>query len=182
MSSDYFPSYDGKLPKVKKHHRPANPESPLHLKHRETARIFLLNQAGQLFLIKTHWDPGTGLPPRWLTPGGGVDKGETILEAAVRELFEETGLKVKPEALGELELSLPFKMEWVSGHYETGIAHFYRFVVTADFKMDDSNWTQDEKRDVIEYRWWNIADLLQSGEIVGPPGLAEYLENHFSGR
>ena len=60
-------------PKVKKHHRPANPESVDHVKHRETARIFVQNSLGDLLLLNTHWDPGTGLPPRWLTPGGGVD-------------------------------------------------------------------------------------------------------------
>ena len=173
-----FP-FDGKLPKVSKRHRPTNPESELHLKHRETARVFLTNQRGELFLINTHWDPGTGLPPRWLTPGGGVDAGESVLAAAVRELFEETGLRIAPENLGEIELSLPFKMVWASGHFETGTAHFYRLNIGDDFTMDNSNWTKDEHRDVIEYRWWNVADLLASDEIVGPPGLTEYLADHF---
>lgn len=166
-------------PVVKKHHVPANPEGPNHAKHRETARVFLLNSAGEMFLLNTHWDPGTELPPRWLTPGGGIDPGESVLRAAVRELFEETGLMVQPEALGEIELSLPFKMVWGNGQYETGVAHFYRLVLDGDFQLDDSNWTKDEHRDVIEWRWWKPADLIASGERVGPPGLLEYLENHF---
>ena len=32
-------------------------------------------------------------------PGGGVEPGETAKEAAVREVFEETGLKVRAESL-----------------------------------------------------------------------------------
>ena len=166
-------------PKVKKHHRPLNPEGPDHVKHRETARVLLLNGAGELLMMNTHWDPGTDLPPRWLTPGGGIDPGETVLAAAVRELFEETGLIVSPEALGDLEVSLPFKMVWGNGQYETGVAHFYRLILTEPFDLDDANWTQDEHRDVIEWRWWNPSALIASGERVGPPGLLEYLEHHF---
>ena len=171
-------SSKNQYPKVKKHHRPANPESVDHVKHRETARIFVENGSGELLMMNTHWDPGTGLPPRWLTPGGGIDPGETILEAAVRELFEETGYLTQPEALGELEVSIPFKMVWANGQYETGIAHFYRLIVTDDFAIDNSNWTQDEHRDVIEWRWWKPAQLIESGVRVGPPGLVEYLTSH----
>lgn len=174
-------SYE-KPPKVSRHHRPANPESVDHVKHRETARVFLLNAQGELLMMNTHWDPGTGLPPRWLTPGGGIDPGEDVLTAAVRELFEETGLTVEPGALGDLEVSIPFKMVWSNGQYETGVAHFYRLVMDSDFILDDANWTQDEHRDVIEWRWWKPADLIASGERVGPPGLLEYLEYHFPNR
>ena len=68
----------------------SSPETLVHVKHRETARALLLDPEGHLLLMLTHWDPGTGLPPRWLTPGGGIDPGETIESAGLRELFEET--------------------------------------------------------------------------------------------
>ena len=48
-------------------------------------------QDGQVLLTRRSIDPGRGL---WTYPGGFVDYGETVTDAAVRETFEETGLKV----------------------------------------------------------------------------------------
>ena len=47
-----------------------------------------------------------------------------------------------------------------------------------DFVLDNSNWTDDERRDVLEHRWWTLQDLIDSGEIVGPVGLVEFLKHH----
>ena len=46
---------------------------------------------GRVLLTRRSINPGRGL---WTFPGGFVDFGETVEDAAVRETFEETGLKV----------------------------------------------------------------------------------------
>jgi ADP-ribose pyrophosphatase YjhB (NUDIX family) len=46
---------------------------------------------GRVLLTRRSIDPGRGL---WTFPGGFVDFGETVTDAAVRETYEETGLKV----------------------------------------------------------------------------------------
>jgi bifunctional NMN adenylyltransferase/nudix hydrolase len=51
-------------------------------------------QAGQVLLIRRARQPGQGL---WALPGGFVDPGETLLAGCLRELFEETAIRV-PEA------------------------------------------------------------------------------------
>ena len=49
------------------------------------ARVMLFNEGGEICLIKHGYVAG------WQLPGGGVDAGETIGDAAIRELAEEAG-------------------------------------------------------------------------------------------
>lgn len=51
---------------------------------------------GHVLLIERDWPPFEG---RWALPGGHIDPGETALDAAARELEEETGITVPAEAL-----------------------------------------------------------------------------------
>ena len=56
---------------------------------RLTVDVLVEDDAGRVLLIRRR-NP----PPGWAVPGGFVDYGETLEEAAVRELREETGLAV----------------------------------------------------------------------------------------
>lgn len=51
---------------------------------------------GGILLVRRAIPPGLG---RWVVPGGYVDLGETVREAAVREVLEETGVHVELERL-----------------------------------------------------------------------------------
>lgn len=150
-----------------------------HVKHRPTARVLLINGNNEIFLLKTHFDPEVGLPPRWLTPGGGIDAGETPLEAAVRELREETGLLVTQDQLGDPILETSGRWDWADGlNHHTYHDTIFELQVKA-FSPDTSGFTEDEHRDILEFRWWNIQELLDSGESLAPHELAEYLRKRF---
>ena len=131
-------------------------------------------------MLLTHFDPEVGLPPRWITPGGGIDEGETARQAAIRELFEETGIQITDEQLGDQIWHTSGRWDWSDGNFHTYEDTFF-VVETKDFTLDDSRWTQDEFRDILETRWWSVADLLGTSDSVAPQGLAEFLGDHFSG-
>ncbi|MFE0776435.1 NUDIX domain-containing protein [Streptomyces sp. NPDC058861] len=63
---------------------------------RYTADVIAVTDDGRVLLIKRGWDPYEG---HWAIPDGHVDEGETGLQAAVRELEEETGVRVAEDEL-----------------------------------------------------------------------------------
>ena len=151
--------------------------------HRETARVLLYRMSPEpaIFLLLTHFDPEVGLPPRWITPGGGIDPGESTVEAAIRELAEETGLKMPQEALGEKIWETDGRWDWSDGiNHHTFVDHFYALQVDG-FELDTTRWTDDERRDIVEFRWWSVAELKDSGERISPPGLVEFVAQHLQG-
>jgi 8-oxo-dGTP diphosphatase len=56
----------------------------------------VIQRSGKVLMIRRANDPGHGL---WSMPGGYVDRGEVVEEAATREVREETGLEVEIERL-----------------------------------------------------------------------------------
>lgn len=54
-----------------------------------TVGVFIFNPAGELLLLQSHKWPG-----KYVVPGGHVELGERIEDAAIREAQEETGLDI----------------------------------------------------------------------------------------
>lgn len=152
-----------------------HPEGRHHVTHRETARIVVRDRDDRFLLLLTHFDKGVGLAPRWITPGGGIDAGESILDAAVRELREETGLIVRPSDLGSVVAEIPGWWDWTDGErFHSYVDHF--FALTVDrFDLDTSGWTDSETHDVLDIRWWSRDEISAEQPFLGPPGLLQVI-------
>ncbi len=56
-------------------------------------RVLLYDDNGKILILKRSTDSKTN-PGKWELPGGKVDQGESFDQALIREVFEETGLKI----------------------------------------------------------------------------------------
>ncbi|MFJ4185123.1 NUDIX hydrolase [Kitasatospora sp. NPDC089509] len=139
---------------------------------RESARVLLTDELDRLLLLKFHIDPDApGSGHGWCTPGGGVEDGESLAEAAARELREETGLSVAPEALGAAvaETSGYADVGWAEGVFRDV---FFHCRVTGH-QVDVTGQEAHERTYHAGYRWWPVAELAATEETVHPFGLAE---------
>ena len=89
-----------------------------HPKHIIAVSAFITNDQGKVLLVKTHWRSDT-----WECPGGQVEEGEALDQAVIREVFEETGVVIKPLGISGVYynatkqlLSVVFKAIYISGN------------------------------------------------------------------
>jgi 8-oxo-dGTP pyrophosphatase MutT (NUDIX family) len=137
-------------------------------RHRRTSRILVLDDDDRVLLFLTRGSVAAQ-PTRWITPGGGVDPGESHHAAACRELYEETGHVA--DDLGDPVSAYDFEVDYVGGDHDTGHADFY-LLRTPAFIPSSENWTPDERVDVLAHRWWTLDDLATTTDAVEPVDLA----------
>lgn len=82
---------------VEGHQRPVCPNCGRVVYHDpKIAATCIVERQGRVLMIKRNNQVGFGL---WSMPGGYVDRGEVVEEAAAREVQEETGLEVEVQRL-----------------------------------------------------------------------------------
>lgn len=148
---------------------------------RRSARVLLLDGAGRILLLRSLFDPAQ--PERgyfWLTPGGGVVDGEPLHQAASRELYEEIGLLVTPEDLGEpvAQTSGYAAFTWASGVFRDD---FFCHRVDSH-EVDVSRMEELEAGNHAGHRWWTLDELASTRETIYPLGLVPLLADLLADR
>lgn len=130
-------------------------------------------KSAKALLFLSHFDPGSNLEPMWVFPGGQIEPGESPLDCALREIFEETGLIVNHFDLAPLQTihhSMPDPRE-----FQTGEAHFFDLLIEEPFEPKRDHWTAEEVRDTVSMRWWSAHEILSERPWIGPDGAIDIL-------
>ncbi|MEM8738359.1 MAG: NUDIX domain-containing protein [Planctomycetota bacterium] len=169
---------------------------------RHAARVLLLDARGRILLFR-FVDPVTAAP-FWITPGGGLDPGETHREAAQRELKEETGISLIPSAtertnrdtagaageidheripgqpivpgtLGPAIWERTVDIRYGNRRFRQREVYFPVRLASHEPEIETSGMLDYEATDLVEYRWWGVSEICASTERFAPSRLATLL-------
>ncbi|MGR6923859.1 NUDIX domain-containing protein [[Actinomadura] parvosata] len=111
---------------------------------RATARVLLVDPAGRILLYRGRLLQVEHRPYAWFTPGGGIDPGESASLAAARELREELGYAVTPEALGPV-VAVSEGGWAVGGRRFFSRDSYFLLRVDAGLRVDTSGMDEEER-------------------------------------
>jgi 8-oxo-dGTP diphosphatase len=110
-------------------------------------------QGKEILLVKHRWRDGT---TSWILPGGALHPGEKPEEAALRELYEETGLNGK---IMQFLFTIPYDLG-------TSAAFLVEIDPNAQAVLGyDPEEEQKEHKMLEDVAWFPIEDLLDYPEV-----------------
>lgn len=115
-------------------------------------KIAILSPKGEIILVKNPERPD----PLWVLPGGSIEDGETVLEAAVRETRDETGFFLVEEDIKLVHqevLGKPYCPHLV-------------FAVLDQRVFDDFHRTGDENGDLLLVQPFSLAEAKDMLDVV----------------
>lgn len=131
----------------------------------------IVEHAGQVLLVR---EAKHG--QRWYAPAGGLEAGETIRAAAIRETEEEAGILVEPTALLRVE------QNWFPSERGEGLVAWWRYVLRArpvgsltpkslaDRHSLEARWFRPEEIPRLDLRHHEVVDLVTMA-LGDPPSV-----------
>jgi 8-oxo-dGTP pyrophosphatase MutT (NUDIX family) len=139
---------------------------------RQAGRVLVIDPAGRVLLLQG-FDPARPGTLHWVTIGGGTDHGEGTAQAALRELWEESGIKASAdELIGPVwhrttEFSFAGMRFWQEEDYYV--------LRVGEVQVTLANLDPLERDTITGYGWWSRDELAATTESFFPAELPELM-------
>jgi 8-oxo-dGTP pyrophosphatase MutT (NUDIX family) len=153
----------------------------LQLIKRSVVRVVVLDASACVLLLHTRDLSNPAFPTLWELPGGGMEPGETYVDAIVRELREETGIRIDPDQVGPpgwwRDVSYMYRGARRLQHEIIVGVHLQQMAPAAELARR----VDFESEDIFGSRWWPIDEVVSSSECFYPRNLQTLLPRFLSG-
>jgi 8-oxo-dGTP pyrophosphatase MutT (NUDIX family) len=146
---------------------------------RTAGRILLVDDDRRVLLIHDRIDLDA-TSSHWIAPGGGLEPGETPALAAVREVYEETGLRVRLEPDAQAMYIERVRYTF-AGRDIDQVNHYYLVRVRSGLSVRPAANTDLEKVIALGHRWWPLAELDSATVVREPTAMVELIRQAIGG-
>lgn len=150
---------------------------------RPAVRVLLINNNKLLLMCVEDFDihaPGAKKNKRfWCTIGGGIEGSESVQDAALREIYEETG--IAPEAVELGPVVWKSEIDLMLKGILTRLAEQFIVAKTQQKDVALHKLTSDEQEVVKKLEWFSLEQIKNSQEIIFPVLLATHLPTILTG-
>ena len=146
-------------------------DPPAGLRIREAVRALVIDPEQRVLLVRFEFPTAT----RWALPGGGLEFGETHVDALHRELREEVGLvdaEIGPQIWHRLHI-VPF----LNGEFDGQRERIFLIRARPFEPVPQLTWEQMNAEFVHELRWWTTAEIAASDVHFVPNDLHTLLDD-----
>jgi 8-oxo-dGTP pyrophosphatase MutT (NUDIX family) len=134
--------------------------------------VLPVGPGGRVLMLRG-FDPSDPGRPVWFMVGGGADPGESLAEAAARELREDAGIAADAASLGDPVWHRTVEFGFDGTRYRQDEEYFLLRVGSYAVSLDGMD--ESERETVIGYGWLSAPELESLGEPFGPPELPRLL-------
>ncbi|MBF9130492.1 NUDIX domain-containing protein [Plantactinospora sp. S1510] len=142
---------------------------------RSVVRVVVLDALGQVLLFHTRDPTYPELGTWWELPGGGIEPGETVPEAAIRELAEETGIAISSEQVGAPTWRRRATFRYRGKRLLNNEVVVVVRLSVAGPPVDGAARVGFEDEDYFDYRWYPMTEIVGSTDRFYPGRLPELL-------
>ncbi len=150
---------------------------------RNSVKILLLNEKKELLLMCADDPKITSVDGEyhgrfWFSIGGEIQSGESIHEATIREIYEETGLDK-----GEIEFGPVVwfgEFDLVLNGTMTRLKQTFIVAKTGQVNVSLTDLDQWEKAAVKKLAWFSLEKIQNCDEVIYPVLLSEFLPDILS--